>query len=185
MNGEKIILISDEESAEYKTISGWVSRTGRFFGEHEDEARRHGSTHFKCECGKIYLNTSYCKSCSTKSAYENYSKLEFKEWDLKSFVYSVTLNEYFENELDLIFHLDDENIICEDLKLILCEPIKVPEIYYSYFEDALPDGYDLDDVASPEFMIALEKLNKLIENEKWTWIPGEYRTKYVAKEKIK
>ena len=61
-----IIMYDAPEAASLKTVTGWVSADGRFFGSNEDLARYSGATHRRCEVSpehKIYEVNSYCKEC--------------------------------------------------------------------------------------------------------------------------
>ena len=44
MSETKIVLLEDAEAATLKTVTGWVSRDGLFFGSDERTARWSGAT---------------------------------------------------------------------------------------------------------------------------------------------
>jgi hypothetical protein len=81
---EKVILITDDVAAEYRTdISGWVSRDGIFFGKDERTARWAGCTHVLCgDCGKPTIKGHiYCSDCNYKRIVEKYKALPQSTWD--------------------------------------------------------------------------------------------------------
>lgn len=181
MTTEKIILPEDPEAAQYKTVTGWVSRKGEFYGDDERLARYVGSTHRKCGCGNIIEKRSWCKPCNKKASSELYMKKPFKEWDGETPLYSESFGEYFFSEDDIINFIEngDAPVNPDDLQLVICIPNKPHIIEEDEFMDNLPDNMEsLSDVASPEFMIALEELNAILENEEWGWTPGNFRTTY-------
>ncbi len=53
MSTEQIVLNTSDEAASIKTVTGWIDRYGRFWGDYERIARYSGCTHVACsECGK-------------------------------------------------------------------------------------------------------------------------------------
>jgi len=46
---EKIVPYDSAEAASIQTVTGWVSRSGRFWGNDEHMARYDGCTHRKCD----------------------------------------------------------------------------------------------------------------------------------------
>lgn len=62
----EMILASSPEAASIQTVTGWVSRGGRFWGDDEHMARYCGSTHRLCEANPEHgpvENRSYCEAC--------------------------------------------------------------------------------------------------------------------------
>ena len=49
MADKSVIMYDSPEAASIKTITGWVSSAGRFWGDNEHMARYDGSTHMKCK----------------------------------------------------------------------------------------------------------------------------------------
>lgn len=63
----KVIMRDSPEAASLQTVSGWVSRHGRFFGSDESIARYDGCTHVACSrCGaateKRWTACTECRS---------------------------------------------------------------------------------------------------------------------------
>ncbi|EKB5404420.1 hypothetical protein OOP60_004875 [Salmonella enterica] len=46
---EKIVMMDSDEAASIRTLTGWVDRQGRFWGNDEYQARWCGATHRKCK----------------------------------------------------------------------------------------------------------------------------------------
>lgn len=62
----EMILASSPEAASIQTVTGWVARDGRFWGDDERMARYCGSTHSICEKNPAHgpvENRSYCEAC--------------------------------------------------------------------------------------------------------------------------
>lgn len=180
MSEERIILADSPEAAEYRTVTGWVSRHGHFFGEAEGAARYNGSTHQKCDCGEIIAKNSYCRLCSDKHRIDKYSIQQFKEWDETTPVYSDSADRYFYSPEEIDDYLSDhDDVTASELHLIICKRITLPTVDDDYFMDNAPDGYELEDMVSEDFMEALIELNTLAECEDVNaWEPGEFRTEY-------
>lgn len=173
------ILNTSADAATYKTISGWVSRDGRFYGDDERLARWAGCTHLICDCGNEYKKGwTMCQNCRSIKDLERYEARPFKEWDGKEPIYSEALERYFFHDSDLEDYMADEEILPEDLRLVICDPISPRLVEDDWFQDALPEDQYVDDVASKEVIEAMRKLNELLEKEVWSWQPGKFRTNY-------
>lgn len=187
---EEIILPDSPETAEYKTITGWFSRNGKFYGDRQDSeqlARLEGSTHCKCECGKIHRKYNLCSTCSEKVKLRHYESMPFKEWDETTPVYSESEDRYFYSSDEIDDYLEDytnddgEKVTGKDLRLILCDRVTLPTIDEDYFMDNAPEGYELEDMVSKKFMLELKRFNKKIQSEQVNaWEPGEFRTEYLG-----
>jgi len=180
---EIIILVTDEESAKKVTVEAWMSSKGNYFLS-EDSARQDGATHTLCKCGQMFKRDYYtaCVICRdeawNKKNIEQYNKKEFKEWDEKTPLYSYAHDEYFYSIDDIECFLEDNELgPTPDLRLVICEGVKPGSVDADYFEQALPENYDFDDVASKAVKNALNALNEALAQEKpWSWEPGKYRT---------
>jgi len=63
MTTDKVLYASDE-AAQLVTVTGWRSRTGRFYGSDEHLARWDGCTHQICECGaEMPRGFTKCNTC--------------------------------------------------------------------------------------------------------------------------
>ena len=109
---------------------------------------------------------------------EQYLKMPFKEWDGKAMLYSDLLDKYFADEDSIDMAVENNNIKYEDLRLIICDPVKLDPIDPDViFEEFLPEGYSFSEIASMDLRMAVIDLNVLIADEKqWSWEQGDYRT---------
>lgn len=166
---KQIILPESPEAASVQTVTGWVSRTGRYWGNDERMARYDGSTHRICKCGEIVPQQSYCKTCYEKQENDRFLAMEKKPWDGVAMLYSLLNDEYYSTPDDTIDYADENNLNLEDLQLIICEPNYAQEIDSSYWSDQLPEGVE-NDVLND----AIEALNKAIKDEILSWAPGKF-----------
>lgn len=179
MNNEEIILRSDDKAASMQTVTGWVSRNGRFYGKDERTARYDGCTHSKCKCGNI-ANKYYskCDECRNKASKERYSKLTFKEWDGKTPVCNYGTDEYFFDADDIEYYLEDNSLEPRDLELMYCDPNHFTEINGEQWEEILPENSDGELPNALEEK--LKELNKFINNlPPASWSEGRFRTEYI------
>lgn len=177
MKEEKIILDSSNEAAQLKTVTGWVSSTGRFFTD-ERLARYDGSTHSACECGNLMKRSwTKCDSCRSVSNQEKYKAMPFKEWDMKTPLVIFYDDKYFFDADEIEEYLEEHELKDEDLQLVICEPNYLSTIDSGNWEDVLP--VDGDGELPKEVEKALGELNKIIEKaEPISWSEGKYRTEY-------
>ncbi len=164
MSQEKLIILpEDERAATYRTdICGWVSRGGRFFGEQgEEPARWEGSTHHKCSyCDEIIPKTPYsaCPSCRPSRLSRRHAERERRAWDGESPIYSESEDEFFYDFEEVEEFCFEHECAADDLLLLLCEPISLPEIE--------PDLFDLpEDVELPaEIQAKVDELNAMLRS---------------------
>lgn len=175
---EEVILDTSDEAAKRMTVTGWVSRHGRFFGEDEYLARYDGSTHRKCkQCENVIPKHGYtiCPECLRRKANERFKSMEVKKWDAKTPLCIFDSGEFFWNEEDIEYYCDTYGIKAEDLKLVICEPIYAKEVDAEehFFDDLPEDNKDIPDMLAD----ALEELNKVIREykEPLSWVQGKYR----------
>lgn len=174
----KIIMFDSDEAAQKKTVTGWVSSDGFFYGEDERSARFMGCTHIRCACGMIAEKQyTACESCRNKLKLGKYRAMPFKKWNGADFLYSESADEYFYDSEEIFDYCEEEGIPCESLRLVICEPVYPKEINLSeIYSNLLPD--DSEDEL-PEYLVDAEnELNQIIREEKepLSWMPGRYRT---------
>lgn len=176
---EIIILDTSDEAAKLITVTGWVSRHGRFFGKDERLARYDGSTHRKCEqCENIIPKHGYtiCPECQKKKEEERFQSMEAKKWDGETPLCLFNSDTFFWSADDLEYYCDNHGAKAEELKLVICEPICAKEVdVEEHFFDDLPED-NKDEI--PEALVdAFEELNKAIREYKapLSWAPGKYR----------
>lgn len=174
MPNEKIILPDSEEAASIKTVTGWVSRNGHFWGDDERMARYDGSTHKKCEeCGKIIPMASYCTNCHARKEIEKYNKMERKEWNEADALYSFSADQYFFSRTDLSDYCENEGVLPDDLLLVICEPSYATTVDPAdYYQDELPEDGEVPFAVQEAF----DELNAKLEENKTilSWFPGKY-----------
>ena len=177
---KKVIFPEDSETASCEIKTVWVSRNGHVFFD-ERAARWEGATHLHCkECGKPALKPYIlCPSCADNKDKERYEKREKKEWDGKSWLYSESVEEFFEDMDEAEEYLfneaeDDNKMTLEDLRLRICKPVYARFLDEDYFYDALPE----DSGVPEELLNAVDTFNKAIkEYGIISWEPGEYALK--------
>ncbi|MGP0838123.1 hypothetical protein [Serratia sp. CY85251] len=80
----KIILMDDAEAASIQTLTGWVDRHGRYWGNDEQQARWCGATHRKCKNKPdehpIHSTHRYCEECHRESRQATFAKMERAVW---------------------------------------------------------------------------------------------------------
>ena len=119
----RIILSTDEGIIESVSVKGWKDIHGKIhLSEHF--ARLASATHSKCQsCGELYPLSSYtiCPNCREKNAIERYNRLEYREWDGKTPLYSDLCDKYFFDADELLDYCCDEEIDISTLRLKICK----------------------------------------------------------------
>lgn len=183
MGNKKVIMYDSPEAAEKKTVTGWFSRDGRFWGKDESMARYSGCTHKKCECGGITeRGYTYCKVCRGKRHVQAYMARPYK--DIEYPVYSDALDKYFFSEDDLIDYCFDEEVDTHDLMLIICQENRYTHIGFSQWDDIMPEDSDGD---LPQSLLdAIKACNEVIDKlPPASYGPGKYRTTFPHPELLK
>lgn len=170
---EQIVMNSSDEAAELKTVTGWVSRLGHFYGSDERLARWDGCTHVACtRCGAAVKKSrsTLCAACRTEKEIERYAALPKVEWDGETPLYSKVTDEYFFDRQALEDKLYDEDITAESLRLVICTPNYPRQIDYDHWCDDLPEEGELpDDIAD-----AVAALNEVIKKSApLSWSAGK------------
>jgi hypothetical protein len=176
MENEMIVLETSDEAAHFVTgLSGWVSRSGRFWGADEHMARWEGCTHTTCGCGKIMeRGWTKCPECRKKAADERFNAMPKKEWDGETPITLLGGDEYFFNREQLKEWCEDWETTPDKLQLVICEPNYACEIDSDFYCDDLPEDQSLEDVA-PELADKISEVNKYIRDKKpiLSWGPGK------------
>lgn len=170
-------MYESNEAAQIKTVKGWVSSTGRFWGKDENMARYEGSTHKLCDCGGV-MKKGYtkCEACQARAHLGAYFKMPEVPFDKAGFpVYDDVSEEYFFDEDSIEEYLEEHDKKPEDLKLYICDANNPSEIDTEFWDDILPEDGDIPSAVQ----IALDALNKTLrESKPWSWSPGNKRTTY-------
>ncbi len=154
----KIIMRDSPEAAQLKTVTGWVSRHGQFFGDDERTARWAGCTHEVCSGCSAVIDRGWCRSCREKSDLEKWLKAVREEWDGTTPLYSEAYDKYFFDE-DAEEFADDEEVTLDDLRLYICVPQYGRSIEDEYFCAELPEDGEVPDGIGE----AMDKLNEAIQ----------------------
>jgi hypothetical protein len=176
MKPDTMILSTSEEAATQVTLTGWVSRTGIFYGNDERTARYAGCTHVPCNtegCGKpIVKSYLYCDDCRHKRDTAKYEAMPAAPWDGHQMIFADACGEYFPDLESFLDNCDDENEPA-DLRPILCEPNYAHHVDPDYWADNMTEDGDLP----PELEAALDALNKVIRDGNFvlSWSPGKTR----------
>jgi len=170
MDNEKIILSNSPDAATYKeNLSGWVSRTGRFWGKDGHMAKWDGATHTKCRCGIIFPKNSYCKTCAEKRRLEKFKAKPVMVWNGKDALYSDSEDRYY-GEWEGVNN-EDRKVSFESMNFIICERTEWRELSDDFFEDSL-----CEDVGNDELIDLIHDFNEnLKEIQTNCWEPGLYR----------
>lgn len=180
---DEVILFDSPEAASIKTVTGWVSRLGLFYGDNEEAARYSGCTHMKCTTCDSYVVRGHlwCGSCKEKRDREAYNNRPAKEWDGKAMLYSETNDQYFLNMEEVKAFVDDidtemgeEAEAIAEMRLVICEPNFGRPLTENYFASEMDDDSDLPG----ELIEAMSVFNEVLKKgDPLSWSPGKYRLK--------
>ena len=168
----KTVLFTDDEAAHLVTVTGWVSRDGRFFGKDERTARYAGCTHMVCECGEPFVKGFiHCPACREKREAERFAKLERKPWDGETPMVLFGTDTYFFSWDDVEEYAEDHEVAISSLRLILCEPVGLPQFDTS---DLLCDYLGEDQEAPEDVDAAVQALNAVLRARgHFCWTEGK------------
>jgi hypothetical protein len=163
MTAQKPIIMFDApEAASLKTVTGWVSSDGRFFGNDENLARYCGATHRRYDVNPehpIYEVNSYCDECRHARRQAKFAAMPIKEWAGEPLVIFDS-DQYFFDEDSLRDYLIDSDIDLADLQLCICEPNYPSQIDPAdHFCDDLPEDGEIRD---DQLLAAFDLLNEMI-----------------------
>ena len=180
-----IIMRDSPLAASIKTVTGWVSSNGRFFGDNEDLARYDGSTHQKCKNNPdhpIHEVRSYCEVCANENSEKRFREFEKKPWDGKTPVAIHETDEFFFSISDLFDHLCDHEIQLADVQIVHCKPQYPNQIDPGYYyQDDLPDGDS--GFLSAALIDAFDKLNEVIKKEgPLCWYQDKFKVEFSSEQ---
>lgn len=178
MPDDKIILPDSPEAAIRRTLTGWVSRTGRFWADDERMARWDGATHIPCDQCKTPVKKhgyTLCPACRDQKEIEEYNKLPTEPYE-GGWAYSSACEKYFQGEDEIYEYMEEEELTWEDLRMQGVIENKFFEVTEDYWEDIMPDDpYGFQDLPE-DICTALEALNKAISEAE----PASYSPRKVA-----
>ena len=169
---ENIILPNSSEAARLTTVTGWVSRDGRFFGGDaisEETARNAGATHFPCDgCGKPVARSKSrpCDACRERMEAEQHAKCKRQEWS-GGFLYFESIDDYSDDDGEIEDFMFNNDMEFDDLRPMICVAQKVHQIDEDDWCDDLPEGGDAPD----ELLEAIDVFNKAIKDVTISWVP--------------
>jgi len=178
MDPEEKFVLDENDGAQYMTnLKGWVSRTGRYFGDHEERARYDGATHRRCPnegCDRLALkHWLMCEKCREEKKQERFLALPALTVDQipdGAMLYAENVDLWFASIDDLAEHLRDyeDTHGWHDVRVRIGEPVQAktisPEDFLisAEFDGAFEPGEGVD-LPQP-VMDALITLNNAIVN---------------------
>lgn len=146
MKTEKIVMMDSDEAASIQTLTGWVDRQGRFWGNDEYQARWSGATHRKCKNKPDEHPThgthSYCEECHRESRQAKFATFERAVWAGEPLVIFDD-DQYFFDAESLADYCFEHSLLPSELQLMICEPNYPPEFdLEQHCEEIMPDGDD-------------------------------------------
>lgn len=172
---KKMVMYDSPEAAQVKEVSGWVSASGRFWGNDEHMARWEECTHLTCQCGEEVIEKSRlrCSKCQTALEHQERLKLPLVEWDGESPLAINRTDQYFFSGESVYEYAEDNDIKVSDLDLVVCVPNRVRELDgYDHCCDELPEDGDLP----AELEAAVREFNKVVRGlAPLSWSHGNKR----------
>lgn len=159
------IFEDDPRAAYLGTVTGWISRDGYFYGNHEKAARYAGSTHKMCKCGNIFKKNSYCALCHEMNVIDRYHGMKECENAPGNMFFSDAFDEYFPDVEEIVeFMYDNDVRVVEDLRLQPTRPNKcfAPDAIDLY-SGILPDDGDYHSIPESVLLAFSELEEKLKE----------------------
>lgn len=170
------VSYDSDEAAEIKTVTGWFSRNGHFYGENEHLARWGGCTHKTCDCGnemsRSWTKCDVCRKIISDAAFAAMPEVAYN--DQPVVIYGS--DRYFFCIEDIEQFCEDEDLKIEDLQLVACVPnmacrVSIDDMWC----DDLPEDTYAADVA-PEIAELEAKMNTLIqEGITLSWSQGKHK----------
>ena len=159
----EMILASSPEAASIQTVTGWVARDGRFWGEDERMARFCGSTHRICESNPAHgpvENRSYCKACYAERKHAQWQAMPKAPFSGELMPLCVFDSDRFFFDIeDLRYWLEEHALKPEGARLVQCKPVHAAPIDPNeHFADDLPEDGEVPD----ELREAFDALNAVI-----------------------
>lgn len=169
---EEVVLSTSDAAASIKTVTGWVSRSGRFWGDDERMARYDGCTHGVCDCGAT-MDKGYtkCEACRQTAEIERYNAKPKAEWDGESPLYSDAADRYFFDNDELADFITEHEGNISGLRFVICEPNRARPLDYDHWGDDLPEDGDMP----AALVAAIDALNAVVATlEPLSYEPGQF-----------
>lgn len=171
------IFYNTDEAATYKTVEGWVSRDGQFWGkgdQAEHMARYKGSTHGRCSTCDAVIDKRLvrCQSCSENLKDKRHRERRSLKWDHESPLYSDKLDAYYFDIDQIKKVMEESGMSWVQLRILICEPVKAEHLEQDHFIDILPEDGELPD----QLIEAMETFNKMVDKcPPVSWSPTDYK----------
>lgn len=173
MSGEPMVLSTSDEAASIKTVTGWVDRHGRFWGDDERIARYSGCTHVECsECGKATIkHHTKCDECKAIAQETRWLSFERQPWDGSTPICLWSGDEYFFDSESFYDWCADQGVDPKTVQLMHCKPNYASQVEEDYWCDDLAEDGELPD----DIQTALDVLNAVIRQKKepLSWSPSK------------
>lgn len=169
--------LKNEEGETVQTLfkGGNAYHTDRELAEYAVAIGRHCNICGEPTSGKERM---LCPECSEQKDRERYMELEFQEWDGTTPVCIYRTDQYFMSEDDLLIHCEEHDVEPEDLLLVICEKVSLPEFDVSEFLDHIWD-WDYDIPRAEEIEDEVNAVLQKYLTKHWNlWEEGSYRTMY-------
>lgn len=165
MTDQKQIIDTSPEAASIKTVTGWVSSNGQYWGDDERMARWVGATHHVCTENPdhgLVEQRSYCKKCHAEKKDQQWLsmlKVPLSGDDFPLCIYDS--DRYFFDEDDLTYWLEEHDVKPDQVRLVKCKPnypesVEPEDLYI----DILPEDGDVPDDVAEAFRALNEALKK-------------------------
>jgi len=136
------------------------------------EAELEHCTHERCSvCGEVHSIHSYCDNCRRLNRIKQWNKFERVEctdWEL---LLLYDGDECFRDSDEIADHCEDHRIEVENLMLVMTEQVIPHKLDVFYWEDCTSDDFSTEDIATPELIKAIEKVNEEVGLCNWGYEP--------------
>ena len=162
-----MIMYDSDDAAHIQTVSGWVSSTGKFYGNDEHFARIAGCTHRRCEnegCTNIVEKRyTACDKCREDKKDKEFDELPKVHWDGETPLMMYDSDVLFFDRTELYDFCYDHDIQASDLKVLLCKPVPYPRFdIYDFLYVTTHEDREIPD----EVIAAAENLNAALNKMK-------------------
>ncbi len=158
-------ILGENDGAEYKTVTGWVSRDGFFFGDGERaeyDARYRGATHIRCDCGEIIRQSLLrCDRCQAVYNRERWGSLPAEPWDGNTPVCEYMGDAYYFSLDAFIDHCECYDLDPNSVMLVHCDWIEAKQLEPDdLLCDILPEDMECPDEIYEAAKVFNEALKK-------------------------
>ena len=160
-----MIMYDSDEAAQIRTVRGWVSSDGKFWGDNEHLARFSGSTHEKCEtegCENLVekrLFYTVCDECRDAAKVKKFDSYPTVPWDGETPLMLYDSDIFFFDSDSILYFCEENEMDPVELKVLLCNPVPYPR----FDIDNFLAGVMSEDGDIPEEVIdAADKLNSAL-----------------------